>query len=194
MALGNYKKIEEIEFPANSTIDIEQEIYSRLDNLGKITIALRADDITTLKLVLKDSPNNNIIRQTSLTTQLTNGNIELLEWEFKPIINSHDTNYIIQISFLSNSELIIYAVTPDRYDGGDLYIDNNKNEDLRLIVDWKYYSSNPIKNIYSRLPFFKPWVFNYSITYIILTILLFIVQTLLVWGFLNLFFNSNNES
>lgn len=194
VSLGNYKRIEEINFSKNSTIDIKQEIYSRLDNFGKIAISLQATDITTLNVLLKDKPSGNIVRQTNLSTQLTDGNIEILEWTFEPITDSHDTNYIIQISFLSNSDLIFYAVTPDRYDGGDLYINNKKNEDLRLIIDWEYYSSNPIRNIYSRLPFFKPGLFNYSITYVILTIMFFILQTLLVWRFLNLFFNSKNES
>ena len=191
VVLGNYKQIEELKFPANSSLDIEQEISSLLNDIGKITLTLNTNTKTFFYLKLINKQTNEIIRQESLVTQHPGNNIELLEWEFKPISNSENKDYLLQINSLIDSDIIFYTVEPDRYDGGNLIIDETTNNDSRLIIDWEYYTSNPVQKIYHYLPFFKPWIFNHSITYIILTILLFIFQTLLIWQVLKIFYKKN---
>ncbi|XOU94205.1 MAG: hypothetical protein ACNFW9_05165 [Candidatus Kerfeldbacteria bacterium] len=194
VVLGNYKEIEEIKFPPNSTIEIKQEIYSRLDNLGKIIISLRTNKLIILDLKLKNKSDNQIIRQKSISTKLTNGGIEILEWIIDPISNSNNKDYILLISTLSSSDLIFYTVEPERYDGGSLIINNKINDDSRIIVDWEYYTANPLQIIYHYLPFYKPEIFNNAATYIILTILFFTLQTLITWEILNIFLNKNDEN
>jgi len=186
VGLGNFKNFQEIILAPDT--DLSQEIFSTQNELTKLTIALKSTKPSTLSLELQKE--NHVVRQRSINIPQLN-HVQFIEWLFDPIIDSQNKKYLLNIK--TGAQITLFTVEPERYDGGNLYINGSINDPERIIIDWEYFSANPIKTLINRITYAKPGIFNHSATFIILFILFGILTTIILWGFINLLLVNNKN-
>jgi hypothetical protein len=183
VGLDNFKNFQEIILAPDT--DLSQEIFSTQNELTKLTISLKSTKPSTLSLELQKE--NHVVRQHSINIpQLSH--VQFIEWLFDPITDSRDKKYLLNIK--TGTQITLFTVEPERYDGGNLYINGPINDQERVIIDWEYFAAHPINTLINRITYTKPSIFNKTPTIVLLLTLFWIMNFIMLYQIIKFFINS----
>lgn len=184
VGLGNFKNFQEIILTPDT--DLSQEIFSTQNELTKLTISLKSTKPSTLSLELQKE--NHMVRQHSIDIPELS-HVQFIEWLFDPITDSKDKKYLLNIK--TDGQITLFTVGPERYDGGNLYINSSINNQERVIIDWEYFAAHPINTLLQRLTYTKPGIFNKIPTIILLLVLFWIMIFIMLYKLIKFFISTN---
>lgn len=180
------KDADVITFEPNQTLDLRQYVTATQPDLARLILYVKTPSDIDLTCELLDPDSGTVIR-TGQTITVRPGSVMPATWAFDPIADSTGGHYIAHITGRVGTEpFSIFTVQPNRFDGGTLIIDAQPVDNLRLVLDWEYYETNPLQTLFHRLTYAKPGLLGMTVIVYILAILFIIASALAVAAVLSI--------
>lgn len=185
--LTNFKTVKIVDVCQRQTNTAEQLFTAKNNNLNYLSVAIKNEkNSNTLNLVLATWPEGHIIASQPLVVMAMAG-YQYVSLEFPPLNNSKDKTFKLTADTTNCQNMQLITVAKDRYPEGRLFL-NQSGADQVMVFNFHYYSSNLWQVLLNRLPLYKPWLFKYPASFIILFMIYFLSVAELIYFLIKKYF------